>query len=1011
MDNLRGALWNKWDLHIHTPESIINHYTGNQSDIWEEFLIDIESLPSEFKVLGINDYLFIDGYKRILKERENGRLSNIDSVFPVIELRVDKFGGSKSKLSKVNFHIIFSDNIKPEIIETQFINGLTSKFKLSPQYDHLKSDWQAIITKGSLKDLGDLIIESVPEIEKGKFGDPLIEGFNNLTFSSKVIWENLKNHYFKNKYLTAVGKTEWADIKWNDHSIADKKTVINDVDMVFTSSDNSERLDKSRESLKLANVNYRLLDCSDAHYNSSSNEKDRIGKCFTWVKGNTSFQGLVHAINEYDRRIYLGEEPPKLKLVRENSSKYIKTISINKTKDATTDQTWFNQSIPINHDMVAVIGKKGCGKSALTDIIGLLANSHQSEYFTFLHKDKFLNPRSKLASSFKSNITWLNDISSEKLLSDNIDSSMEETVKYIPQGYFEIICNQIGAIEDTHFDKELKKVIFSHTPQTERLNFDTLDKIIIHKTEAINRSVENDKIDLKELNKNIHDIEKTISDENVKFIENKLADRKQELKDHDSNKPSTKKEPKTTNQYETIQKEIGEIKTDLGLIADEENTITKNVTQNNTIKAGLESVQINLRTINDNIQLFLKDNRDQLANAGINIDDIFHYKLDESPVVNKLVELHKQNLDFSNQLESTDTGSIKFRKTKLNERFDKITESLKGVEKEYQKYVSDLDAWTERRNEIVGDKTKADTITYIEQYLKEIEKFPLELNVLKNERKNKTRSIFNKKMELVNKLRQLYKPVQNFIDQHKFAKNDLQIQFDVSIIDTGISEGLFKHISHGSMGTFYETISGEERLKKLISNYDLNEENSVIDFCDELIDNLKHDKRHKTMPKVKIENLLKTGSSVEDIYNFIYSLEYLTPRHILKMMGKELKELSPGERGTLLFVFYLLIDKGRIPLIIDQPEGNLDNETIYKIITHCVDEARKRRQIIIVTHNPNIAVVCDAEQIIHAEIDKTNKNKVIYTSGAIESIQINKCLLNVLEGTRPALENRIIKYY
>ena len=64
-----------------------------------------------------------------------------------------------------------------------------------------------------------------------------------------------------------------------------------------------------------------------------------------------------------------------------------------------------------------------------------------------------------------------------------------------------------------------------------------------------------------------------------------------------------------------------------------------------------------------------------------------------------------------------------------------------------------------------------------------------------------------------------------------------------------------------------------------------------------------------------------------------------------------------------------------------------------------------------VTHSPNIAVVCDAEQIIHAFIDRENKSRVVYTMGSIESPQLNKYLIDVLEGTRPAFDNRDSKYY
>jgi hypothetical protein len=54
------------------------------------------------------------------------------------------------------------------------------------------------------------------------------------------------------------------------------------------------------------------------------------------------------------------------------------------------------------------------------------------------------------------------------------------------------------------------------------------------------------------------------------------------------------------------------------------------------------------------------------------------------------------------------------------------------------------------------------------------------------------------------------------------------------------------------------------------------------------------------------------------------------------MGTKELSELSPGERGTLLLVFYLLVDKDDIPLMIDQPEENLDNQTVFDLLVPCI---------------------------------------------------------------------------
>ena len=77
---------------------------------------------------------------------------------------------------------------------------------------------------------------------------------------------------------------------------------------------------------------------------------------------------------------------------------------------------------------------------------------------------------------------------------------------------------------------------------------------------------------------------------------------------------------------------------------------------------------------------------------------------------------------------------------------------------------------------------------------------------------------------------------------------------------------------------------------------------------------------------------------------------------------------------------------------------------------YALQQAKKRRQVLIVTHNPNLAVVSDSEQVIHAHLNKKDKNRITYTPGAIENPFINRKIVDVLEGTRPAFDNRDSKY-
>jgi hypothetical protein len=263
---------------------------------------------------------------------------------------------------------------------------------------------------------------------------------------------------------------------------------------------------------------------------------------------------------------------------------------------------------------------------------------------------------------------------------------------------------------------------------------------------------------------------------------------------------------------------------------------------------------------------------------------------------------------------------------------------------------------------------------------------------------------------MVQTYRDLYSPVNDFIESRPLAKDKFHLNFEVGIVDVGFEEQFFEFISQGVVGSFCGVSEGRKRLKDILARQDFDTELGIEAFLREIIDALEHDKRPGGQP-VRVSSQLKTRKTVLGLYDLIFGLDYLKPRYALRMGDKELDQLSPGERGTLLLVFYLLVDKDDIPLVIDQPEENLDNQTVYDLLVPCIKEAKKKRQIFIVTHNPNLAVVCDAEQVICADLDKKKDYTMRYVSGAIENPVINKAIVDILEGTMPAFDNRDNKYF
>jgi predicted ATPase len=271
-------------------------------------------------------------------------------------------------------------------------------------------------------------------------------------------------------------------------------------------------------------------------------------------------------------------------------------------------------------------------------------------------------------------------------------------------------------------------------------------------------------------------------------------------------------------------------------------------------------------------------------------------------------------------------------------------------------------------------------------------------------------AIFQKVMTLTAHYRTVFQPVQRFITDHHLAKDRFHLQFEAAILPIGFENGFLDLINQGRRGSFCGQEEGVLRARQLLCEADFSNEEGLRRFLEAVEKHLTHDLRQEKPEPMTLDAQLKKGVTATRLYEYLYSLDYLRPHYTLKWADKDIEQLSPGERGALLLVFYLLIDRSEIPLIIDQPEENLDNQTVYDILVPSIKEARKRRQIIIVTHNPNLAVVCDADQIIHAAMDKKSGNRITYTCGAIEAPAMNRRVVDVLEGTRPAFENREGKY-
>lgn len=1008
-----GSEWSKWDLHVHTPLSLENGYGGDTTEAWDKFINDLENLPKEIQVLGINDYLFIDGYERVLEYKRRGRLQNIKLILPVIEFRIDKFAGHR-EFKRINFHVIFSDEVPAENIQAQFLNALTPHYKLDDG-----NEWSGLVTRQSLIDFGNSVIASTPEGRRHTLGSPIKVGFNNLNLNIEKILSLLRtSSYFKNKHLTAIGKAEWNNFRWGEDSIADKKKLINDeAQFIFTASNSVSDFQQGKAKLEDQSVTNLLLDCSDAHDFSTSTNKDRIGNCFTWIKGDRTFDGLRQILFEKDR-VFVGDKPQILSRVHNNKTKYIKSIEIKRVDPYPLSETWFNNTIiELHPELVAIVGNKGSGKSALADILALAGNSKQGDSFSFLNNEKFRKYPEVKARYFDATLTWQSSVESSINLNEEVSPSSVEQVSYIPQNYLETLCNSHNIAT---FRDELGDVIFSHVKDSDRLNQKSLDEYVAHKKQSIEESINTLKIKIKTINEEIITLEGYHAPEYLEQITNQLQNVESDLAVHELAKPEEViqplKDPTVQTEQEAITSEITSLRADLAKI---QTSIQEKMLELKKANIAFDEL-INFKSAITLLVGHSDDLRasyvDMLTNYGLNIDNIVKLTTNLTPLEDLLAAVNTNinilSLELSPDEPTVDDEhtSLLFEEYLLNAQLQILQEKLDIPNQHYQQYLVDLEEWSKKRSQIIGNTETGGSIEYLKGWLSYIKNdIASDIEQLIQDRNRIVREIFQQKVEITKIYRILYKPVEDIISQHEILKTEYPVSVDVSLIAPNFKSDFLQFINQAVRGSFHGKEEGHGVLSKLYDGLNFNDEETLVQFLQDILEHLKVDHRDgQGHEKRRLQKQLVADT--KELYDFLFSLDFLEATFELKLNDKELSELSPGERGALLLVFYLVLDNRDIPLIIDQPEENLDNQSIYKILVPFLKNAKSRRQLIIVTHNPNIAVVCDSEQMININIDKSNGNEVKVKSGAIENREINQMLVDILEGTRPAFDYRDDRY-
>lgn len=977
----KGSEWRKWDLHVHTPKSIIQEYGGDTDAVWNSFINGLANLPPEIKVIGITDYLFCDGYEYLLTRRNE--FPNIDLIIPNIEFRLNTFSGSTNSSQRHNFHVLFDPSVAIADIREQFLNSLSSGYKIQDG-----SEWQQTPTPRSLQELGKQMKLAAPARNTVHNKSDIQVGFENITYKREDILKQLEKTPFKGKYIVAIGYSEWDQCRWNQ-SAAEKRTLINTANFCLSCVDDPAKISEHKTDLEKNNLHSFILHSSDAH------SLDRLDKTLLWIKADPTFAGLKQVLNEPEARVFIGASPPNYK----PDHKVISKITV------PTSNGWFceNFEIELTRDLVTIIGGRGSGKSALAEAIAYGAGSRDENEDAFLVK----------AATYKQSIAGTKIVVSwaDGTDTDFVVGKLDEDqglIRYLPQGVVEKLCSPS---KSDVLQMQIENVIFQSLDETEKMgtsDFDDLKSRIL-----ANFQYEKDQASkkMREINHRLSSIMTVVR--GLPEKQKTLAQKRQELNLLNKTLPSLPPQDKEG------QEELAKLTLVKGKFEKKIVEIQSKVSQ-------VGELVMKVKLFANTIKEFEEEIDPLLTNLDIEQRDAFAVRIDNSLITKILDDRRKELI---NQLEILKTGERKDVSTILaviegGLPFDNLSNLSKGIE-EKQKQTRAFE--TTKLKYQQQKKTASDIENTVKALETEIQNIKTvsepEMKRLALERVELYIAYFDLlKLEKV-EIEKLYKPLQDSL--FKGTDTDKKLAFAAQIsYKVGVhSKAGRDMIDRTRRGNFRE--SGE--MTRTMQNFW--QEIYRGDFAKSsitpgLIGILE---KFQTFEgeKILVEDQLRDSYTREDFYNWLFDLTPFTIVSSLRFDGTDLYVLSPGQKGIILLMLYLEIDKADYrPLIVDQPEENLDNLSVYRDLIDFFRERKQYRQIIMVTHNPNLVVNTDAEQIVVASYDGKGSPRLSYSSGSLEDqakkipdVDVEKFeegiieqVCNILEGGEKAFDKRKRKY-
>ena len=979
----RGSEWHRWEPHIHAPGTLMNdQFKGPTA--WDDYLCALERATPTIEAIAVTDYYVTDTYERFLKYKQDGRLPGVSLVFPNVELRLD---AATAKGGFVNLHLFVSPE-DPDHVE------LLQRFLAGLHFDAHQERYAC--TRADLVRLGKRenpeIIDDRPALKYG-------------ASQFKVSFRQLREEFNASAWAQAnmrVAVAGGADDGTSGVRRASDQTLRREIegfaDIIFASGPAQREFWLGEMELNPEQIRARYRGLKPCMHGSDAHKLEDVatpfGDRFSWIKGGLDFDSLRQACIEPRGRVHVGAEPPK----SATPSQVVAEL-------ATKATPWLQTPVvPLNPGLVAIIGARGSGKTALADMIAAGCDSIPDDAW---NADEWANPsflvRARpLLGEGKVEVRWGAGDPTVRALdgSDANGPLAYPRVRYLSQQFVEHLCSASGMTDE--LVREMARVIFEAHPEDQRdnaLDFAELRELRVCRHRHI-REREAD---------SVSNISERISDELEKRklvgpLERQVRQKEELVAGYTADRAKLV----SPGSAERAQRHME--------IASAANAVRPRL-------RGFTNQRQTLYALQDEVEDFRRNRAPQELqrtqrrhpNSGISDNHWGAFRLKHSGDVDEVLAGNLKWTDAEIEgLKGKEPATSGPDTPFFPADADLSTLSLALLEAEMarlEKMVSD-DREVQRQYAVVSNVIARETaaLESLRTRLEDCRGAEERARSLYEERGLAYGRAFDALIAEQSVLEDLYKPLMRRLTVASGTLGKLSFSVarvaDVEAWAIRAEDGLIDLRKQGAFrgkGTLLEKANDVLR-PAWESGTSADVAAAMAEFRERHQEELLE---HSPMPQSDQE-AFRSWSKL--FAQWLFSTDHIGIEYGILYDGVDIRKLSPGTRGIVLLLLYLALDHadGR-PLVIDQPEENLDPKSVFEELVGLFVEAKSNRQVIMVTHNANLVVNTDADQVVVAEAGAHEDGAlppISYRAGGLESADIRKAVCDILEGGEAAFKER-----